>query len=259
LRPNRGADARVRLRRRIARSTPVRLPEVDALSFRASHPHRESSIMGIVYSIRRASGADIARLLAHPEDVASYLHGPELAPNASGAPDVRVGGPFALLKLFWSLSRQPKDAGAMRQAAVAPPLGLPEDDANSVYLDKAWHGLHFLFTGTAWEGEEPACFLVRGGEEIGDEDPDRAPARALGPARTRAFATYLAALTPEELARRYDPARMTTLDIYPDVIWQRAADAGESELPYLLSAFEKLRTFVRSAAAGGDGMIVYGG
>jgi hypothetical protein len=35
-----------------------------------------------------------------------------------------------------------------------------------VDIDKGWHGLHFLFTGTADGGEERACYLVRGGEEI---------------------------------------------------------------------------------------------
>lgn len=50
---------------------------------------------------------------------------------------------------------------------------LYESDGSSddeEYLDKAWHGLHFLFTGTAWEGDPPLNFLVSGGREIGDVD-----------------------------------------------------------------------------------------
>lgn len=37
----------------------------------------------------------------------------------------------------------------------------------SVDIDKAWHALHFLFTGTAWEGEMPASFLLVGGAPVG--------------------------------------------------------------------------------------------
>src|SRR5262245_57645293 len=29
-------------------------------------------------------------------------------------------------------------------------------------LEKAWHGLHYLLTGSPWKGAEPLCFLVRG-------------------------------------------------------------------------------------------------
>ncbi|MCA9179414.1 MAG: DUF1877 family protein, partial [Planctomycetales bacterium] len=30
----------------------------------------------------------------------------------------------------------------------------------SISLEKAWHGLHFLLTGDAWETEGPAAFIV---------------------------------------------------------------------------------------------------
>ena len=48
-------------------------------------------------------------------------------------------------------------------------------------LDKAWHGIHFLLTGSAWEGEEPLCYLLAGGQEVGDEDVGYGPARVLRP------------------------------------------------------------------------------
>jgi hypothetical protein len=44
--------------------------------------------------------------------------------------------------------------------------GDPDDavDSGEAYadldLDKAWHGLHFLLTGTAWEGTPPLDFIV---------------------------------------------------------------------------------------------------
>jgi hypothetical protein len=36
-------------------------------------------------------------------------------------------------------------------------------------VDKAWHGLHFLLTGSAWEGSFPLNFIVAGGQEVGDD------------------------------------------------------------------------------------------
>lgn len=37
-------------------------------------------------------------------------------------------------------------------------------------MDKAWHGIHYLLTGTAWEGDPPLNFLVTGGREVGTEE-----------------------------------------------------------------------------------------
>ena len=47
-------------------------------------------------------------------------------------------------------------------------------------LDKAWHGIHFLLTGSAWETTPGAGESVLGGDPVG---PDRGygPARLLDP------------------------------------------------------------------------------
>ena len=46
----------------------------------------------------------------------------------------------------------------------------PVPSANELWLDKAWHGIHFLLTGSAWEGDEPLNFLVTAGEPIEGTD-----------------------------------------------------------------------------------------
>lgn len=126
-------------------------------------------------------------------------------------------------------------------------------DGDGIDIEKAWHGLHFLFTGTAWEGQEPGCFLLCGGEEIGDKDVG--PARVLRPDQVSQFAAFLAELSHDELARRYDPTRMTALEIYPE-IWMRPADSGESGFDYLFESFEDLRDFMKTTSARGDSLIV---
>ncbi len=61
---------------------------------------------------------------------------------------------------------------------------LDEDDHEAeADLDKAWHGIHYLLTGTAWKGEPPLCYLVRGGQTIGDVEVGYGPARVSTPRR----------------------------------------------------------------------------
>jgi hypothetical protein len=128
----------------------------------------------------------------------------------------------------------------------------PPDPDRSIDIDQGWHGLHFLFTGTADEGDEPACYFVRGGENLDDEGH----ARALRPDQVRRFADYLDTLTPAVLARRYDPIRMMELEIYPDVIWNRPFTPEESPLGWLTGCYVQVRQFVKRVAASGDGLIV---
>ncbi|MGE3908388.1 MAG: DUF1877 family protein, partial [Chloroflexota bacterium] len=45
-------------------------------------------------------------------------------------------------------------------------------------LEKNWHALHWLLTGSKWEGEPPLNFIVLGGAGIGDVDVGYGAARA---------------------------------------------------------------------------------
>lgn len=129
--------------------------------------------MGMVCNLRRASVDDVAHLLEAPERITGFLYGEDEAPPPSSN-----GGGF-LSRLFGAKPRVP-----------APPVTWrPRTDDDEVDLDKSWHGLHFLFTGTAWEGEEPACFLVLGGEGIGN-DVGYGPARVLMPDDVGRFAAF---------------------------------------------------------------------
>ena len=58
------------------------------------------------------------------------------------------------------------------------------DSENSISLEKAWHGLHFLLTGDPWGGSGHAAFLLAGGREVG-EDMGYGPARVIDAAEVR--------------------------------------------------------------------------
>ena len=122
-------------------------------------------------------------------------------------------------------------------------------------LDKAWHGIHFLLTGSAWEGDEPLCYLITGGQPVGDEDVGYGPARVLRPEEVAQFDAALAAISLDDFCQRFDPTTMMAQHIYPE-IWDR--DPREDDtLGYLAEYFDMLKTFVRDSAETRKGLLVW--
>jgi hypothetical protein len=119
-------------------------------------------------------------------------------------------------------------------------------------VDKAWHGIHWLLSGSAWEGDWPLGFIVTGGTAIGDEDVGYGPARALRSAEVLELNTALAKVSRDELKERFDPEELTKAEIYPQ-IW----DEGDEALDYLLGGFDDLKKYVAEAAAKKMGMLVW--
>jgi hypothetical protein len=142
---------------------------------------------------------------------------------------------------------------------VTPTWG-PPDVGRGGTLEKDWAALHFLLSGRAPEAPEDvgarnglATFLMQGGEPLDDAELAHPPTRALRPSEVRRVADFLAALDPDTLRGRFDPARMSALEIYPSGAW---ADAGAEELDALIDRYEELRAFVAEAAAAGEGLLV---
>jgi hypothetical protein len=167
--------------------------------------------MSMIGNFRRLPEADLARLLADPDQIADYL-GEEEPPEGFG--------PFADLD-----------------------------------VDKAWHGIHFLLTGTPWAGAIPWNFVVGGGTEIGDVDVGYGPARGFKRSEVQAIAQALESLSPDQLAQRFDGKAMTAADLYPN-IWDRPPDEDDT-CEYVTAYYEELREFVMGAANEGEALIVY--
>ena len=145
--------------------------------------------------------------------------------------------------------------------AAPPPVAEHGALRANVDLDKAWEPLHFLLTGTALEGEEPACYLACGGEELVEELDDEqnvySSIRVLTPEQVAAFDRHLSSLTIDELRRRFDVNRMVELRIYARRRSTKAPTDDDRTLDHLIEVFEDLRTFVRETAASGAGAIAY--
>jgi len=131
----------------------------------------------------------------------------------------------------------------------SPRGGGPVEGAHRpLSLDKAWHGVHYVLCGEVEPGESVASRAVLGGSEIGEDFSGYGPARCFPAAQTAEIAGGLAGREVErEATERFDPQRMTELQIYP-FGWDE--DARE----WVLGAFRELRSFYADAA--GEGLAV---
>ena len=117
-------------------------------------------------------------------------------------------------------------------------------------IDKSWHGIHFLLTGSAWGGKPPLSNAVLGGQEFGP-DLGYGPARYLTPDQVREVAAALDEIINAILRGRFNPKAMTKAEIYS---WHE--DEGEGGLEYFLEYYAQVRAYFQQAARKGNGMLL---
>ncbi len=157
----------------------------------------------------------------------------------------------------------PRNAGffarlfGKKPAPAAPPsepsIALSEE--NSIYIDKTWHALHFLFTGSDWKGDFPHGFLLSCGKPVGDVDVGYGPAKSFTSSEVGQIAEFLASLNREELRNRFDPAKMHDMDIYPS-IWDSIENIDD-EWEYICWGLDEIIRFVGEAAERNMALLVY--
>jgi hypothetical protein len=197
--------------------------------------------MGMTCSLHRLTREEVEDLIRNPDDIREVL-------RLDQGPPVREVKPKGLLGFLLRLT----PITITEVDPDAPPTDWIPDPEKEIDIEKAWHGLHFLFTGTSDEGEEPACYLLKGGEALDDDGCGR----ALRPDQVRRFAQFVSALHPGDLRRRFDAKRMMELEIYPG-IWDRPVTEDEDPKEWLIGCFTAVQSFVQRAAAAGDAMVVY--
>lgn len=204
--------------------------------------------MGMVMGLTSLTDANIERLLADPPLVWTVVapDDPELYEQSRREKHRKPG---LLARLFGA---KPPDLEAV--AGPVPPMQLGEDEGDAGYLDKAWHGIHYLLTGRAWEAPMPLGFLVSGGRAVGYEDLGYGSPRCFSAAEVRGIASALEGLSDEELRGRFDPESMMKGEVYPQ-IWDRDPEEDDT-LGYLMEYVAALRTAVATAAQRGHGLMI---
>lgn len=127
------------------------------------------------------------------------------------------------------------------------------ENADTTDLDKAWHTIHFILTGSAWEGDFPHGFLVSAGIPIGEEDVGYGPARAFLSHEVHDIRKALDDISEAQFREQFSVEKMKKEDIYPS--FGHASD--EEEIPYFLEHFLSLKEFIIKVEASKRGLIVY--
>jgi hypothetical protein len=141
------------------------------------------------------------------------------------------------------------------KAKTSPGLELVANEGVRCDLDKSWHGIHYLLTGSAWEGSPPYDFLVEGGRQVGKIDLEHGPVRAFRTDETRAIYDAISIMSAYELRKRFNARDMAAKEIYPD-IWTGPV-IEEDSLRYLMDNLDRLRTFLRQTIDAQLGILVF--
>lgn len=201
--------------------------------------------MSMILELHSVSDANLARVLADPPLVWKVVSPDDDSLYDAARAEAGAGEAGIFRRLFGRPAR-----------ATAPAVHLPlaQGEVDTIDLDKAWHGIHFMLTGTAWEGEPPLNFLMQGGTVIGEVEVGYGPARGMTAAEVKVVAGALAGIDEALLRARFDPSRMTQLDIYPG-IWDRDP-AEDDSFGYCMEYFGALRSFMMRAAERGAGLVI---
>ncbi|MBL7719484.1 MAG: YfbM family protein [Flavipsychrobacter sp.] len=127
------------------------------------------------------------------------------------------------------------------------------DDPRLVYIDKAWDGLIFLLTGKGFtESDAPLMNVFFSGVTFDEEqDLGYGPAHYSTPGEVKELHLLLSELSNEEVAGKYDPQKMTELDIYPGG-WE-----NEELKEYLIDYFRSVKEVYALAAENGEAIITF--
>jgi hypothetical protein len=139
----------------------------------------------------------------------------------------------------------------VKRLASDPATTLRFGRSRAVSLEKSWHGLHYLLTGSVWEGELPLGFLLAGGAPVGD-DLGNGPARLFLADEVRQIDAALSAVSDDQLWARFDANQMEEQEVYPGVWDEPEADLREEYVGY----FQQLKQLVREARTDKLGLLV---
>jgi Domain of unknown function (DUF1877) len=215
------------------------------------HGPKGELAMSMIGHLRAVTTTELKKLQEDPDSVKEFLHG-RLIANSGKAKDallrvqqmameaMAAGNSKNNEKLREQILRELESTG------VQVPTAGPNEDGLS--LEKSWHSLHYLLTGTSGESDSVLGKAILGGQEIG-ADVGYGPARYLEAPQVREIAKALKKMSKEDLTRRFDLKAMLAAKIY--------ACHDESELELAQHYFAQVAEYYDEAAKRGDAMLLY--
>jgi hypothetical protein len=155
-----------------------------------------------------------------------------------------VYGTTCRLTTIKNLSRVPASPQALATFLARP---------SQLDLYTYWHAITYLLTGAADGGDEPLCYLVKGGKRLGRNEAGLI--RYLSPKRVARFSAAIAGVDPDEFGeQRYDLAELDAKGIYAE----RWREDGEDNdlLSNIRELFSYLQRYLANVGARGGGVIV---
>lgn len=195
--------------------------------------------MSMILALRATSQENIDAVLKKPALVWDLLK-PDACHYATPSQPKRG----FLKKLFGRVWRSDDSVPARRRTLA---------EGTAIDLDKSWQAVHFLLTGTAWEGGFPQAFLLHGGTTLQEIEVGYGSPRILDAKEVAEVQHALAMVSPEQLLARFDAAAMTEAEIYPE-IWSR--DSRDECVDYIQYYYVLLRQFVNDVHATGFGLVI---
>lgn len=128
-----------------------------------------------------------------------------------------------------------------------------EENQKLVDIDKSWDGIHYLLTGrSVGDNTHPLTKVFFSGQLVDtDQDLGNGPAHFVTPEQVKEINAQISKLTRDELAIRYDPKKMSSLHIYPN-IWEM-----DEVLDYLLEYFESVQELYALAAQNDEAVVTF--
>ena len=115
-------------------------------------------------------------------------------------------------------------------------------------LDKEWHAVHYLLTGSATPTDGSLSFVLGAWTEVG-ADNGYGPAWHAPNEAVTAFHLALGKLSDDQLRARYDAAAMVRDRVY---IADALAQEGEDARAAIIQDIDRLRTFAAQGAKNGS-------
>jgi hypothetical protein len=204
--------------------------------------------------LRAVTAEELRKLKRDPDSIQTFLRGNKNADSG----DAKA----ALLRLQ-EIAKQAKAAGRTidpienekvreqilkeleSEMVKRPSAGVK---AEGLSLEKSWHSLHYLLTGSAGETNLTLGKTILGGKELGP-DIGYGPARFLEPPEVKEVATALKEVSEVELEKRFDLPAMLAANVY--------ACRDESELKLAQHYFAQVVRYYSEAAHRGRAMLLY--